>query len=53
MNQDNHKNKENHNFRLYQPLKDGSHTFGEHWFALKAEAFARLFGTPKFWFAKL
>ncbi|MEQ4468550.1 DUF1003 domain-containing protein [Enterobacter asburiae] len=48
MNQDNPKNERKHNFRLYQPLKEGSHTFGEHWFALKAEAFARLFGTPKF-----
>lgn len=36
-------------FRLYQPLKEGlTHTFGEQWFALKAEAFARFFGTPTF-----
>ncbi|WP_090125034.1 DUF1003 domain-containing protein [Kosakonia arachidis] len=40
-----HTNKE---FRLYRPLKGITHTFGEEWFALKAEAFARFFGTPIF-----
>ena len=35
-------------FRLYRPLKDITHTFGDEWFALKAEAFARFFGTPTF-----
>lgn len=35
-------------FRLYRPLKGITHTFGEEWFALKAEAFARFFGTPTF-----
>ncbi|QLK63616.1 DUF1003 domain-containing protein (plasmid) [Enterobacteriaceae bacterium Kacie_13] len=35
-------------FRIYKPLKGITHTFGEQWFALKAEAFARFFGTPAF-----
>lgn len=35
-------------FRLYRPLKGITHTFGDEWFALKAEAFARFFGTPTF-----
>jgi uncharacterized membrane protein len=35
-------------FRLYHPLKGITHTFGDEWFALKAEAFARFFGTPTF-----
>lgn len=39
---------EHKKFRFYQPLKGFSHTFGDEWFALKAEAFARFFGTPGF-----
>lgn len=39
---------EHKKFRFYQPLKGLSHTFGDEWFALKAEAFARFFGTPGF-----
>ncbi|MFU2318869.1 DUF1003 domain-containing protein [Rahnella sp. PCH160] len=39
-------------FRFYRPLKGHSHTFGEQWFALKAEAFARFFGTPTFLIAQ-
>ena len=35
-------------FRFYRPLKGITHTFGDEWFALKAEAFARFFGTPTF-----
>ncbi|CAB1216732.1 Predicted membrane protein [Serratia liquefaciens] len=35
-------------FRFYRPLKSFTHTFGDEWFALKAEAFARFFGTPTF-----
>jgi uncharacterized membrane protein len=35
-------------FRFYRPLTHLSHTFGDEWFALKAEAFARFFGTPIF-----
>lgn len=33
---------------MYRPLKGLTHTFGDQWFALKAEAFARFFGTPTF-----
>ncbi len=39
---------EHKKFRLYRPLQGLSHTFGDQWFALKAEAFARFFGTPTF-----
>ncbi|WP_148873578.1 DUF1003 domain-containing protein [Serratia marcescens] len=39
---------EHKKFRLYHPLQGLSHTFGDQWFALKAEAFARFFGTPTF-----
>jgi uncharacterized membrane protein len=39
---------EHKKFRFYQPLKGHNHTFGDEWFALKAEAFARFFGTPGF-----
>ncbi len=35
-------------FRFHRPLSRLSHTFGDEWFALKAEAFARFFGTPTF-----
>ena len=35
-------------FRFHRPLSRYSHTFGDAWFALKAEAFARFFGTPTF-----
>nr|DAM72927.1 MAG TPA: hypothetical protein [Caudoviricetes sp.] len=28
-------------FRFHRPLSRYSHTFGDEWFALKAEAFAR------------
>ncbi|BEN35055.1 hypothetical protein SMKC041_16870 [Serratia marcescens] len=39
---------EHKKFRLYRPLQGLSHTFGDQWFALKTEAFARFFGTPTF-----
>ncbi|MGS1414667.1 DUF1003 domain-containing protein [Serratia marcescens] len=39
---------EHKKFRLYRPLQGLSHTFGDQWFALKAEAFAHFFGTPTF-----
>jgi uncharacterized membrane protein len=35
-------------FRFHLPHVHLSHTFGNDWFALKAEAFARFFGTPVF-----
>lgn len=34
--------------RFHRPFARFSHTFGDQWFALKAEAFARFFGTPTF-----
>lgn len=39
--------KKNH-FRFHAPLLHLAPTFGNDWFALKAEAFARFFGTPTF-----
>ena len=35
-------------FRFHRPLAKLSHPFGDEWFSLKAEAFARFFGTPLF-----
>ena len=35
-------------FRFHQPHEHLSSAFGSDWFALKAEAFARFFGTPVF-----
>ncbi len=37
-----------HYFRFHKPHLHLASVFGEDWFALKAEAFARFFGTPKF-----
>lgn len=37
-----------HHFRFHTPHRHLSATFGNDWFALKAEAFARFFGTPFF-----
>jgi uncharacterized membrane protein len=46
---DNHgKNSEHHYFRFHHPHAHLSSVFGTDWFALKAEAFARFFGTPVF-----
>ena len=38
----------NHHFRFHLPHLHLSSAFGDDWFALKAEAFARFFGTPVF-----
>lgn len=38
----------NHHFRFHLPHRHLSTVFGNDWFALKAEAFARFFGTPFF-----
>ena len=38
----------NHYFRFHIPHVHLSSVFGDDWFALKAEAFARFFGTPTF-----
>jgi len=35
-----------HYFRFHVPHRHLSSVFGNDWFALKAEAFARFFGTP-------
>jgi uncharacterized membrane protein len=37
-----------HHFRFHQPHLHLAPVFGNDWFALKAEAFARFFGTPVF-----
>lgn len=37
-----------HQFRFHLPYRHLSSAFGDDWFALKAEAFARFFGTPFF-----
>src|SRR5258708_38598587 len=37
-----------HHFRLHLPHVHLAPVFGSDWFALKAEAFARFFGTPVF-----
>ena len=48
-NTSNHANKmEHHFFRFHRPHAHLSSVFGTDWFALKAEAFARFFGTPVF-----
>lgn len=38
----------NHYFRFHLPHMHLASVFGDNWFALKAEAFARFFGTPGF-----
>jgi uncharacterized membrane protein len=47
MSKDNAKS-EWHFFRFHLPLAPMFSVFGDDWFALKAEAFARFFGTPFF-----
>ncbi len=37
-----------HHFRFHLPFAHVFSVFGDDWFALKAEAFARFFGTPFF-----
>jgi uncharacterized membrane protein len=39
---------DNHHFRFHLPSVHLHSVFGNDWFALKAEAFARFFGTPTF-----
>ena len=43
---------EQHYFRFHLPHSHLSSVFGSDWFALKAEAFARFFGTPVFLIAQ-
>ena len=40
--------KDRHHLRFHRPHAHLHATFGNDWFALKAEAFARFFGTPVF-----
>ncbi len=44
--------KEHRHLRFYRPHQHLHSVFGDDWFALKAEAFARFFGTPKFLIAQ-
>lgn len=37
-----------HHFRFHRPLSNLAPVFGDDWFSLRAEGFARFFGTPKF-----
>jgi uncharacterized membrane protein len=48
----NNKKSEQHFFRFHLPHSHLSSVFGSDWFALKAEAFARFFGTPVFLIAQ-
>ncbi len=41
-------NNNNHHLRFHLPFAHLHSVFGDDWFALKAEAFARFFGTPVF-----
>jgi len=43
-----HPRKPHHHFRFHLPHLHLNSVFGDDWFALKAEAFARFFGTPVF-----
>jgi hypothetical protein len=45
-------NNEKHYFRFLLPHIHLHSTFGDDWFALKAEKFARFFGTPVFLIAQ-
>jgi uncharacterized membrane protein len=42
------KDSNRHHFRFHLPYVHLASVFGDDWFALKAEAFARFFGTPIF-----
>ena len=42
------KPKDQHHFRFHLPHTHLHSVFGDDWFALKAESFARFFGTPTF-----
>ena len=43
-----HPHRRRHHFRFHLPHVHLTSVFGNDWFALKAEAFARFFGTPVF-----
>lgn len=46
------KNHDQHYFRFHNQHKHLASVYGDDWFALKAEAFARFFGTPSFLIAQ-
>lgn len=48
MNEEKQKDTGSHFFRFHLPHLHLHSVFGDDWFALKAEAFARFFGTPVF-----
>src|SRR5215470_3348285 len=52
MNTENEQPREKHHFRFHLPHVHLHSVFGDDWFALKAEAFARFFGTPSFLIAQ-
>ena len=43
---------ERHSYRFHAPYLHLQSVFGDDWFALKAEGFARFFGTPRFLIAQ-
>jgi len=45
-------NQDQHYFRFHHPHKHLASVYGDDWFAIKAEAFARFFGTPVFLIAQ-
>ena len=48
MTMNNESENNNHHFRFHMPFAHVFSVFGDDWFSLKAEAFARFFGTPFF-----
>jgi uncharacterized membrane protein len=42
----------NHHYRFHIPLAHMGSIYGDDWFGVRAEAFARLFGTPRFLLAQ-
>ncbi len=41
-----------HHLRFHEPHQHLTPAFGEDWFGIRAESFARFFGTPKFLFGQ-
>jgi uncharacterized membrane protein len=52
INMNNEPKSSNHHFRFHMPFSRMFSVFGDDWFSLKAEAFARFFGTPIFLIAQ-
>jgi|GEM_PF-4339954 len=51
-NRSNEQQSERHHYRFHLPHVHLSSVFGDDWFALEAEPFARFFGTPTFLIAQ-